>query len=154
MTRSQPLRRLPVKPRQSSLSSQPAPRDTTTPTPGLLPALSQISSIYPSEPASRLSTATARKILAARRIYFEVNCSKLGGSGSFRVKGCTMRPIGIKSKISRMYLHGIGLEKKDKNKWIKHWVCKQCYDEGSPKPMSSAFTTSCNLHHSEERHTL
>jgi hypothetical protein len=38
------------------------------------------------------------------------------------------------------------LEKKDKNKWIKYWLCKQCYDEGSPKPIPSASTSSCSEH--------
>jgi hypothetical protein len=147
ITRSQPLRRLPTKPRQSTLSfSQPATRDTTTPTPGPSSTPSQISSIYPSESASRLSTVTARKILSTRRIYFEVDCSNLEGLGSFRVKARTMRSIGGKSKISWTYLHRIELEKKDKDKWIRHWLYKQCYDQGSPKPMPSASTSSCSEH--------
>jgi hypothetical protein len=58
--------------------------------------------------------------LAIRRIYFEVDCSKLEGLGSFSVKARTMRSIGTKSKISWIYLYLIELEKKDKNKWIKY----------------------------------
>lgn len=141
ITRSQPAPRPAASQRQTTLSfSQPAPSPAPIPS----PALSQTSSIHPSESVSFTSN-TIQRIPAKQRIYFAVDCSRFKELNGFRVKARTMRSIGNKSRISWIYLHGMELEKKDKDKWIKHWLCKQCFDEGSPKPMPASSTTSCKL---------
>lgn len=53
----------------------------------------------------------------------------------------------FQSRISWIYLYGIELEKKnDENNWIKHWLCKPCYDQGKVKTMAAESTWSCSQH--------
>lgn len=121
-------RSTPLEPRQRSLSQSP----------------SQASSIQPSESASIASRPMGRKILATKRISFEVDLTML--DGVYRTRTRTIRQIHT-GKISWIYLHGIELEKKDTtNRWHKYWLCKPCFDGGKLKALSAASTSSCGEH--------
>jgi hypothetical protein len=50
------------------------------------------------------------------------------------------------SPISWIYLHGHELDRKIKNKWVKYWLCKHCFDRGDIKTLASESTTSCSQH--------
>jgi hypothetical protein len=110
------------------------------------PSASQESSIVPSESASNASRPLSGKIPAARRIYFEVDLSKLELEGVFRTRARNIRGIN-KGRISWIYLYGLELEKIDKEGHSsKYWLCKPCFDDANTKVMSAASTFSCSEH--------
>lgn len=151
ITRSQPSRSVASIRKQSKLAfSQSALQETprvTTPRPqqrSPSPIPSQESSIVPSESASNASRLVSGKILANRRIYFEVDLSNL--EGDFRTRTRNIRSLKS-NKISWIYLHGIEIEKRDKHShWAKHWLCKPCFDEGDHKAFAAASTHSASEH--------
>jgi hypothetical protein len=48
--------------------------------------------------------------------------------------------------ISWIYLHGHELERQIENRWVKHWLCKHCFDRGTMKALVSESTWSCQQH--------
>jgi hypothetical protein len=79
------------------------------------------------------------EIYAVKRLQFDVDLSELGEEYKYRLR---TKKAFFNSRISWIYLHGIELEKRSKEtgKWIKHWLCKPCFDDGRVKTMAADST--------------
>jgi hypothetical protein len=65
--------------------------------------------------------------------------SIVGYEYSMRVR---MYRLIAQSRVSRIYLHGIELEKGNS----KYWLCKHCHDVGKSKVLLDISTGSCSKH--------
>jgi hypothetical protein len=88
---------------------------------------------------------TRSSVLASTRCTFTVPLHRPELSGYRRCFRSNRRLGG--NKISWIYLHGVELEKKGPSgKWIKHWICRYCHEQGRIKVMNAQASTTCTRH--------
>jgi hypothetical protein len=90
-------------------------------------------------------TDTRNSVLASARYTFTVPLERPELSGYCRCFRSNRRFGG--NKISWIYLHGVELEKRGPSgKWIKHWICRYCHEQGRIKVMNAQASTDCTRH--------
>ena len=88
---------------------------------------------------------TRNTVLASTRCTFTVPLHRPELSGYRRCFRSNRRLGG--NKISWIYLHGVELEKRGPSgKWIKHWICRYCHEQGRIKVMNAQASTNCTRH--------
>ena len=79
---------------------------------------------------------TRNTVLASTRCTFTVPLHRPELSGYRRCFRSNRRLGG--NKISWIYLYGVELEKRGPSgKWIKHWICRYCHEQGRIKVMNA-----------------
>ena len=94
---------------------------------------------------------TRTSVLASTRCTFTVPLHRPELFGYRRCFRSNRRLGG--NKISWIYLHGVELEERGPSgMWIKHWICRHCYEQGRIKVMNAQASTNCTRHLHQQIH--